>query len=292
MVKITPGVFRSVFALSPGELVDTETGHARVLALTTLAEQRDVFNLEVENDHTYFVGTTGAWVHNTCCGGAGGAFDLTKNESAGAHLVNAARLVKEPNLSQASRFVSSAEAETAGEGSPQRQERGDRHLDEGRDGRNGEEHEDLPRPVERRRSAGTRRHIFGPRHAALRDAGVYGREPLPGEDRVSEVMNDDERALRDFLSAYLHQDWPVEFASYEDAVDEYLTDEPRIERVAGAARALRALAASSATEDALVQRLLDELGSYYDPRPDRISVRDWLTSIAERLETATRPGPR
>jgi hypothetical protein len=105
-------------------------------------------------------------------------------------------------------------------------------------------------------------------------------------------MNDDERALRDFLSAYLHQDWPVEFASYEDAVDEYLTDEPRIERVAGAARALRALAASSATEDALVQRLLDELGSYYDPRPDRISVRDWLTSIADRLEAATRPGPR
>jgi hypothetical protein len=123
MVKITPGVFRSVFAPLPGELVDTETGHARVLALTTLAEQRDVFNLEVENDHTYFVGTTGAWVHNTCCGGAGGAFDLTKNESAGAHLVNAARLVKEPNLPQASRFVSSAEAETGGEGPPQRQER-------------------------------------------------------------------------------------------------------------------------------------------------------------------------
>ena len=41
-------------------------GWLRVLASTWEEERETVYNFEVEGFHTYFVGTQGAWVHNTC----------------------------------------------------------------------------------------------------------------------------------------------------------------------------------------------------------------------------------
>lgn len=60
--------FRGVAELSPGDVVDTATGTARVTALASLGASMSVFNFEVEHAHTYFVGNTAAWVHNRCDG--------------------------------------------------------------------------------------------------------------------------------------------------------------------------------------------------------------------------------
>lgn len=52
--------------LAPGDLVETAAGPARVEALFTEATPERVYNFEVASFHTYFVGRTAAWVHNTC----------------------------------------------------------------------------------------------------------------------------------------------------------------------------------------------------------------------------------
>ena len=52
--------------LAPGDLVETAAGPARVEALFTEAIPERVYNFEVASFHTYFVGRTAAWVHNTC----------------------------------------------------------------------------------------------------------------------------------------------------------------------------------------------------------------------------------
>lgn len=52
--------------LAPGDLVETAAGPARVESLFTEAIPQRVYNFEVASFHTYFVGRTAAWVHNTC----------------------------------------------------------------------------------------------------------------------------------------------------------------------------------------------------------------------------------
>jgi len=58
--------FVSAGELAPGDLVETAAGPARVEALFTEAIPERVYNFEVASFHTYFVGRTAAWVHNTC----------------------------------------------------------------------------------------------------------------------------------------------------------------------------------------------------------------------------------
>lgn len=52
--------------LQPGELLDTLSGPMVVLDVVALPERELVYNFEVEGSHTYFVGESGAWVHNSC----------------------------------------------------------------------------------------------------------------------------------------------------------------------------------------------------------------------------------
>lgn len=52
--------------LAPGDRIETSLGTARVDALFTEATPERVYNVEVDAFHTYFVGQTAAWVHNTC----------------------------------------------------------------------------------------------------------------------------------------------------------------------------------------------------------------------------------
>jgi len=58
--------FVPVASLAPGDAVRTAGGLARVASLTSLPTRITVYNIEVEHAHTYFVGKTAAWVHNTC----------------------------------------------------------------------------------------------------------------------------------------------------------------------------------------------------------------------------------
>ena len=52
--------------LKKGEQVVTRTGTTKVISLKKRLGQEEVYNLEVHKDHTFFVGETGAWVHNSC----------------------------------------------------------------------------------------------------------------------------------------------------------------------------------------------------------------------------------
>lgn len=53
--------------LLPGDEVFTSRGGwARISGGTWIAGEQLVYNFEVEGAHTYFVGETGAWVHNAC----------------------------------------------------------------------------------------------------------------------------------------------------------------------------------------------------------------------------------
>lgn len=54
--------------LSPGDVLATATGATLVRSLSLERETQDVYNFEVEDTHTYFVGAHAAWVHNICEG--------------------------------------------------------------------------------------------------------------------------------------------------------------------------------------------------------------------------------
>jgi len=53
-------------SLEAGDAIVTASGHVRVRSLATSAARITVYNFEVEVAHTYFVGKSAAWVHNTC----------------------------------------------------------------------------------------------------------------------------------------------------------------------------------------------------------------------------------
>ncbi len=52
--------------LKVGERVETRTGTTKVVSIKKRPGQVPVYNLEVHKKHTYFVGKSGAWVHNSC----------------------------------------------------------------------------------------------------------------------------------------------------------------------------------------------------------------------------------
>lgn len=53
--------------LLPGDEVFTsQGGWIKVSGSTWLSKRQTVYNLEIEDYHTYFVGESGAWVHNMC----------------------------------------------------------------------------------------------------------------------------------------------------------------------------------------------------------------------------------
>ena len=58
--------FLTVSQLELGMHVTTASGTATVASLKQLPTKITVYNFEVEDAHTYFVGHTAAWVHNTC----------------------------------------------------------------------------------------------------------------------------------------------------------------------------------------------------------------------------------
>ncbi len=68
------------YRLTPGDLVFTESGAwARVVSNTPRASREYVYNLDVADDHTFFVGKVGAWVHN--CAATGPIWSSTKGKT-------------------------------------------------------------------------------------------------------------------------------------------------------------------------------------------------------------------
>ncbi|GAB3778977.1 hypothetical protein GCM10027601_04410 [Nocardioides ungokensis] len=88
-------------------------------------------------------------------------------------------------------------------------------------------------------------------------------------------------ALCQFLGAYLHQDWPIEFDDEWAALDRF------IEESAELASHLpieieSALGEHHAESD--LRAFLVAQGCNYVPDPDKGGYRGWLTEIARRVE--------
>ena len=89
--------------------------------------------------------------------------------------------------------------------------------------------------------------------------------------------------LAQFFGGYFHQDWIDEFSNPEDAIDAYRNGEP-VESIRLACEELERamLLIQQGPEDP--QRVLQELGCYYDPAADDLTVAAWLEQVRKKLE--------
>jgi hypothetical protein len=101
-------------------------------------------------------------------------------------------------------------------------------------------------------------------------------------------MNDDNRALKDFMAAYFHQDWDFDAESPTEVVSQYLRDTASSPELVSVARALRVLVNGSEDDEALTRRLFSEFGCYFDPRGSGQPTRGWLRSLADQVEDEVR----
>jgi CdiI immunity protein len=88
--------------------------------------------------------------------------------------------------------------------------------------------------------------------------------------------------LQYFLSAYLHQDWPDEYASSAEALDSFCKSESA-GRVSGLRVDIETLLKVN-LDDEGVTATLTQLGSFFEPSGEQTSAQKWLKKIATRLE--------
>lgn len=92
--------------------------------------------------------------------------------------------------------------------------------------------------------------------------------------------------IKNFFSAYFHQDWPEEAEDPAQVISLYLAERPGAEELRGLAKQIRSLVDSYTDDDELEHALLSELGCYYLPSADKVSARAWLQDVACTLEAA------
>ena len=86
--------------------------------------------------------------------------------------------------------------------------------------------------------------------------------------------------LHRMLIAYLDEDWPDEFGTWEAAVDQFVADDPC--SAAEAADEAEALAAED--EDRVVE-YLTQIHCAYEPSPE--AARLWMSRVSDRLRRAS-----
>ncbi len=64
--SLDDGGWEEAGELEFGEWVDALDGRVRLVGAESLAEPATVYNFEVADSHTSFVGETGVWAHNVC----------------------------------------------------------------------------------------------------------------------------------------------------------------------------------------------------------------------------------
>lgn len=93
-------------------------------------------------------------------------------------------------------------------------------------------------------------------------------------------------ALKDFFSAYFHEDWRSEAETPQGIVDIYSRGTTDRKVKAALVVGLKQYAQSFADEKSLEDSLFMQLGCYYRPSLDGLSAKAWLLSVAERLAAA------
>ena len=100
------------------------------------------------------------------------------------------------------------------------------------------------------------------------------------------MTNEDFSELKDFFSAYFHQDWVLEAEDPDQVVSSYLADGWSAKELNELASQMLRFAESSSDDAALEQVLFSVLGCYYTPSVDKVSAGVWLEHIASELRAA------
>ncbi len=93
----------------------------------------------------------------------------------------------------------------------------------------------------------------------------------------------EERALlRNFFSAYFHEDWPCDAETPEAVVAGYMR-RAKVGDMRSLGAAIRSLCREFSDDRDLEITLFRDLGSYYRPSLDSVSARAWLEGVAREL---------
>lgn len=95
------------------------------------------------------------------------------------------------------------------------------------------------------------------------------------------MMKNKYPALFQFFGCYFHQDWPVDYDSWDSAIDAFVKSEPS-ESIRAAKLELEQILDSGCSESEVLDILL-QLGCYYDPTGDDTNVFSWLQYVRKRL---------
>jgi hypothetical protein len=88
--------------------------------------------------------------------------------------------------------------------------------------------------------------------------------------------------LTQFFSSYFHQDWPLEADTPNDVANNYRSSEPPASVEAVSSEISKLLEMPIAEPD-LETFVFEELGCYYDPSTDNLTIREWLESVKQSL---------
>jgi hypothetical protein len=91
-------------------------------------------------------------------------------------------------------------------------------------------------------------------------------------------------ALEHLMGAYFHLDWNDEYTDERAAVEDFISGEPQL--VTRLPREIELVLNQFESDDDLAAFLRD-IDSCYTTTPEQGGYRGWLTSIAERVRTAT-----
>lgn len=89
-------------------------------------------------------------------------------------------------------------------------------------------------------------------------------------------------ALQQFLGGYFHQDFLLDYASSDEAIVAFRTDEPK-ELVHAVCNELKDFLTMIQAKRADVHDLLQQFGCYYDPSFDGLTVAGWFAHIEGEL---------
>jgi hypothetical protein len=95
-------------------------------------------------------------------------------------------------------------------------------------------------------------------------------------------MNTELELLKQFFGGYFHEDWRLETQAPDEALTEYIAHSNPTERLA-LSKAIQEYLDRYPNEDDLAEKLLHELGCYYDPAPSGMPVKEWLQGITVHL---------
>jgi hypothetical protein len=86
--------------------------------------------------------------------------------------------------------------------------------------------------------------------------------------------------LRHMLSAYFHQDWPLEYATWQAAVDDFLARSP--DRASAVPREIDFVLTGRPEDDQLAVALTD-LGSFVHAPSLGYTHGEWLVAVKTRI---------